>query len=128
MGGGGTVSIEALAICRKGVRNVRAHLGVTPEIAAPLNRPGRVLQLKGPSAYVFAGSDGIFEPFHPIGTEVRAGEPAGRIHRTWEPSHQPDTLSYQVDGLLYGRRQPGRVQSGNCCLVVASPYDGPIAA
>ena len=30
MAGGGTVSIEALAICRRGVRNVLAHLGVLP--------------------------------------------------------------------------------------------------
>ena len=31
MGGGGTVSPEALAICRQGVRNVLAHLGVLPQ-------------------------------------------------------------------------------------------------
>ena len=30
MGGGGTVSLDALAICRRGVRNVLAHLGVLP--------------------------------------------------------------------------------------------------
>ena len=30
MAGGGAVSIEALAICRRGVRNVLAHLGVLP--------------------------------------------------------------------------------------------------
>src|SRR5258708_32668570 len=30
MGGGGTVSPEALAICRRGVRNVLPHLGVPP--------------------------------------------------------------------------------------------------
>src|SRR5260221_3398354 len=30
MGGGGTVSPEALAICRRGVNNVLAHLGVLP--------------------------------------------------------------------------------------------------
>ena len=32
----------------------------------------------------------------------------------------PETLTYQADGILYGRRQPGRVKPGNCCLVVAA--------
>jgi N2-acetyl-L-2,4-diaminobutanoate deacetylase len=35
-------------------------------------------------------------------------------------------LHYATDGILYGRRQPGRVRPGNCCLVVAAPYQGPI--
>jgi predicted deacylase len=125
MGGGGTVSIEALAVCRRGVRNVLAHLGVLPPEAAAARRgDGRVLELPGTKAYVFATMDGIFEPFHVNGHEVRAGEPAGRIHCTWDPGRPPETLAYQADGILYGRRQPGRVRPGNCCLVVAAPYRG----
>jgi predicted deacylase len=122
MGGGGTVSIDAVEICRRGVRNVLSHLGVLP---AQLPAVARVepslyeLQRKG---FVYAMSDGIFEPFHANGARVRAGEPAGRIHRTWDASHPPDVVRYGADGLLYGRRQPGRVRPGNCCLVVASPY------
>jgi hypothetical protein len=30
MGGGGTVSIDALGLCRRGARNVLSHLGVLP--------------------------------------------------------------------------------------------------
>jgi predicted deacylase len=127
MAGAGTVMPEALAICRRGVRNVLAHLGVLPpEDASPRRGDGRILELAGPSAYVFATADGIFEPFHAKGTEVRAGEPAGRIHCTWDPRRPPETVIYQADGLLYGRRQPGRVRPGNCCLVVASAYDAPL--
>ena len=55
------------------------------------------------------------------GAKVRAGEPAGRIHRVWEPAHAPDTIFYGCDGILFARRQPGRVWPGNCCVVVASP-------
>jgi hypothetical protein len=71
--------------------------------------------------------DGIFEPFHANGREVHAGEPAGCIHCTWDPARPPETLAYQADGILYGRRQPGRVRLGNCCLVVAAPYEGQAA-
>ena len=71
--------------------------------------------------------DGIFEPFHANGETVSAGQPAGRIHCTWDPAREPETLHYQADGILYGRRQPGRVRPGNCCLVVAAPYRGAVA-
>ena len=56
-----------------------------------------------------------------------AGERAGRIHCTWDPTRTPDELFYQADGILYGRRQPGRVRPGNCCLAVAAPYRGALA-
>ena len=53
---------------------------------------------------------------------VSAGEPAGRIHAPWDPAREPEALTYQANGILYGIRQPGRVKPGNCCLVVAAPY------
>jgi N-alpha-acetyl-L-2,4-diaminobutyrate deacetylase len=128
MGGGGTVSIEALSVCRRGVRNALSHLGVLPpDKATPRRGDGRVLELPGTSAYVYATMDGVFEPFHQNGREVHAGEAAGRIHCTFDPTRPPETLHYQADGILYGRRQSGRVRPGNCCLVVAAPYAGDLA-
>jgi len=128
MAGGGTVSPDALALCRRGVRNVLAHLGVLPPQAQePRRSDGRLFELPGTSAYVYATMEGIFEPFHHHGREVRAGEPAGRIHCTWDLTRAPETLHYQADGILFGRRQPGRVQPGNCCLVVAAPYRGDLS-
>jgi len=125
MAGGGAVSLEALAICRRGVRNVLDHLGVVPlERPEPKGPEPAILELPGASAYVYATLDGVFEPFHANGTAVRAGQPAGRIHCTWDPARAPETLHYAADGVLYGRRQPGRVRPGNCCLVVAAPYGG----
>jgi len=125
MGGGGTVTPAALEVCRRGVQNVLAHLGVLPaDRAEPPGGDGRLMELPGSDAFVYATADGIFEPFHEHGREVRAGEAAGRIHCTWDPARPPETLHYNADGMLYGRRQPGRVHPGNCCLVVAAPYEG----
>lgn len=125
MGGGGTVTPAALEVCRRGVQNVLAHLGVLPaDRAAAPRGDGRLMELPGSDAFVYATADGIFEPFHEHGREVRAGEAAGRIHCTWDPARPPETVHYQADGMLYGRRQPGRVHPGNCCLVVAAPYEG----
>jgi predicted deacylase len=125
MAGGGRVSLDALAICRRGVRNVLAHLGVLEaRHAQPRRSDGLILELPGTKAYVFATMHGVFEPFHANGEEVRAGQPAGRIHCTWDPGRPPEVLHYQTDGILYGRRQPASVVPGNCCLVVASHYRG----
>lgn len=128
MGGGGTVRPEVLEICRRGVRNVLVHLGVISGNAgaAPPRSKAPLFQLPGSKAFVYATGDGIFEPFHPNGRSVKAGEPAGRIYYTWDPAREPEILHYHADGILYGRRQPGRVKPGNCCLVVAAPYDGEI--
>ncbi len=128
MAGAGRVSLDALGICRRGVRNVLVHLGgLEASHAAPRQHDSMILELDGPNAYVFATADGVFEPFHENGHEVHAGEPAGRIHFPLDPAKEPETLNYQADGILYGRRHPGRVRPGNCCLVVASRYRGEIA-
>jgi predicted deacylase len=125
MAGGGTVSLQALQVCRRGVANVLDHLGIIASDKSETKRgDGQVLELPGTSAYVYATTDGIFEPFHANGARVSAGEPAGRIHCTWDPTRPPETVHYSADGILYGRRQPGRVRPGNCCLIVAAPYRG----
>jgi predicted deacylase len=124
MGGSGTVRPEALDICRRGVRNVLAHLGLLVAGAKTVATDDTPLfELPGARAFVYATAEGIFEPFHPNGRQVSAGEIAGRIHCTWDPSRSPEVLRYEADGILYGRRQPGRVRPGNCCLVVAAPYE-----
>ena len=124
MAGGGAVSIDAVALCRRGVRNVLAHLGaLPPEMADPPKAASPVYDLPGPNAYVLATDEGVFEPYHANGTAVRAGQPAGRIHFLVDPSRPPVELAYEADGVLYGRRQPGKVRPGNCCLVVARPLD-----
>jgi N2-acetyl-L-2,4-diaminobutanoate deacetylase len=128
MGGGGTVNPEALAICRRGVRNVLGHLGVLPAGASAMRRDDApLLELPGTGAFVYATADGIFEPYHLNGNKVHAGDAAGRIHCTWDPTRPPEVLHYEVDGILYGRRQPGRVRPGNCCLVVAAPFSGKLS-
>ena len=121
LGGGGRVSVKALEIARHGVRNVLAHLGVLEDVAPRTSASDKpIYALKGSAAYVYASAEGIFEPFHELGTMVRAGQPAGRIHKIWEPSQKPEDLVYYADGMLYARRQPGRVRPGNCCITVAS--------
>jgi hypothetical protein len=61
MAGAGTVSNDALAVCRRGVHNVLAHLGVLPpEMADPPKTASPVYELPGPNAYVLATAEGVF--------------------------------------------------------------------
>src|SRR3546814_3003178 len=99
MAGGGRVSIDALAICRRGVRNVLAHLGVVEAPPPPAASSGsRVLGLPGTRAYVYATADGVLEPFHENGATVAAGQPAGRINFTWHPGRPLDLLQSTAEG------------------------------
>jgi hypothetical protein len=126
MAGAGTVTIEALAMCRRGVRNVLAHLGVMPQKAAPTpNAAPPVFEIPDRGGHLLATVDGVFEPFHELGRKVSAGQPAGRIHCLINPAQPPAELRYAVSGVLYGRRHPGRVTPGNCCAVVVVPFSAP---
>ena len=125
MGGGGTVSPEALAICRRGVRNVLAHFGVLPSAEAqPEREPGPFFEIPA-GGHVLATADGVFEPLHPLRAEVAAGEVVGRIHFLADPGRTPVDLRSGVDGVVYARRQPGRTRPGNCCMVIVTPYRVP---
>jgi N-alpha-acetyl-L-2,4-diaminobutyrate deacetylase len=123
MGGGGTVRPEVLSMCRRGIDNVLAHLSIidsyTKTVESTADTP--LYELPGKKAFVYATRDGIFEPYHPNGANVHAGQEAGRIHCTWDPGLEPQILHYLADGIVYGRRQPGRVRPGNCCIAVAAP-------
>lgn len=122
MAGGGTVTIAALAACRRGVRNVLAHLGVLPAASKPATVPPPMFEIPGRGGHVLATADGVFEPMHELGAQVSAGQLAGRIHALTDPGRAPVELRYAVSGTLYARRHPGKVRPGNCCAVVVIPY------
>ncbi|WP_267548781.1 succinylglutamate desuccinylase/aspartoacylase family protein [Rhizobium rhizogenes] len=123
MAGGGLVSQDALAICRRGIRNVLKHAGVlkgAPDMPAEAN--ARVLKVPGSQGYILSDDDGVFEPISELGTEVKAGAVAGRIHFLRSPAREPVILHHPIDGIVFAKRQPGRVRPGNCCFVLANEY------
>ncbi|MFC3205929.1 succinylglutamate desuccinylase/aspartoacylase family protein [Aquamicrobium soli] len=123
MAGTGTVTPDAVRICRRGVHNVLRHLGVLEGAQEKGPDAAGFHTIGGTSSYVMASEAGIFEPFHELGATVREGEPAGRIHFLENPGREPVELRFGASGVVYGKRHPGRVRPGNCCLVVASPLE-----
>lgn len=123
MGGAGTVSPAAVEVCRNGVGNVLRHLGVIEGDHEPQKDGTKAVYELTPDAHLLCEDGGVFEPFHKLGTEVRAGQPAGRVHFLADPRREPALLTYKADGIVFGTRHPGRVRPGNCCIVVASPSE-----
>ncbi|WP_425417686.1 succinylglutamate desuccinylase/aspartoacylase family protein [Oricola indica] len=122
MAGAGTVTPEAVKICRTGVHNLLSHFGVVESDAANEgNDAPRTFYELGSKAHHLSEDEGVFEPLHTLGTNVRAGQKAGRVHFLSDPRRAPKDIVFETDGILYGLRHPGRVRAGNCCVVVASP-------
>ncbi|HJS32971.1 MAG TPA: succinylglutamate desuccinylase/aspartoacylase family protein, partial [Alphaproteobacteria bacterium] len=80
LGGGGTVSREALRVAEDGMRRVLAHVGLLRGLAVPPPTATRLTELGDDDYYVYASESGVFEPLTELGDEVTAGQPAARIH------------------------------------------------
>lgn len=121
MAGSGTVSMDALALCRAGVRNVLAHFGVlSAHVVQPQTEPIHDYIL-GTGSHVLSPSHGIFEPFHKLGASVRTGDKVGQIHDLSNAMSPPLVLTATCDGIIFAHRHPGAVKPGGCCVVVAEP-------
>ncbi len=126
MGGAGTVRPDILRLCRRGVRNVLVHLGVLPADTST-TAAARMSPCSNSPAPALSSTRRPTASSSPIIPMDNRCMPARRPGVSIAPGSRhasPEILYYQADGILYGRRQPGRVRPGNCCLVVAAPYSG----
>jgi predicted deacylase len=103
--------------------NVLAHLGVLEATHPPSPPRTRFTRVAGSDGYVYAPRAGVFEPFHPLGAEVKAGEPAGAVHFLDDPGRAPERVRFTASGVLFARRAPGRVLRGSCVGVVGVDTD-----
>jgi len=75
----------------------------------------------GNEHFLYAMEPGLYEPLGELGEMVRAGQPAGLIHRPETPGREPLELAYPADGELICQRVPARVIRGDCLLHLAKP-------
>jgi N-alpha-acetyl-L-2,4-diaminobutyrate deacetylase len=120
LGGAGRLNPAALAIAKRGVRNVLRHAGV---LGGAIERgdygPPRRMTVPDLGHYVFAPCDGIWEAGQGLGAGVKAAAPAGLLHRTKDPAAPPIALHYTATGLLWCVRHAGRVKAGDPVAVIA---------
>jgi predicted deacylase len=113
LGGSGAVTAGALRVAERGLRNVLAHMGILPTGAAAPG-PTRILDVRGPDYFVYAGGTGLFEPLAQPGDMVAAGQPAARIHTPETPWAPAETVHFMRDGFVLCKRVPARVVRGDC--------------
>ena len=114
LGGGATVSRDALRLGTAGVYRVLRHLGVIDD-ARGRGSPERTRYFFSRSLdeYVCTPVTGLFEPYRSLGEQVRAGEPAGCVHSLEEPERPPAELAFGTNGTILSRRVPARVKRGD---------------
>ncbi|MGV3651847.1 MAG: succinylglutamate desuccinylase/aspartoacylase family protein [Devosia sp.] len=126
LGGWGRVNIEGVRIGRRGIDNILKHMGVIEGEPETVQRDGspktRHMQVRDPSAYVFAPRTGLFEPTHDVGQDVEAGEIAGWLHFVEDVDTPPIELRYAKSGVLWMGAGPGRVTRGDSVSVVMEDY------
>lgn len=128
LGGYGRVSVEGLRIAERGLDNVLKGFGMIDGKPDTSQRDGRNatqhMEVRDQTGYVFAPSDGLFEPRHLAGAPVKAGELAGHLHFVEEWAREPMAVEYRSDGFLWMACGPGRVRKGDVVAVVMRPYSG----
>lgn len=122
LGGYGRVSVEGLRVAQRGLENVLKWMGMIEGKPDTSQRDGsrgtRHMQVRDQNAYVFAPSDGLFEPLHLPGDEVRAGALAGYLHFIEEWARPPLPIEFRGDGHIWMAPGSGRVRKGDVVNVV----------
>jgi predicted deacylase len=123
LGGGGALTIAALATAEQGLRRVLRRIGVLAETVpiAPAP-PTRILEIRGSDYYVYAPDAGLFEPLVELGAEVQAGQEAGHIHFHDTPWREPSVAVFQRAGTVLCKRMPCRTERGDCLFHLGTPF------
>ncbi|NQW53669.1 MAG: succinylglutamate desuccinylase/aspartoacylase family protein, partial [Rhodospirillales bacterium] len=84
-------------VAEDGMRRVRAHVGL---LQGPVPAPTktRFTEIGGDDYYVYASDGGLFEPLVELGDEVKADQPAGRIHFHHTPWREPEVVRFKRAG------------------------------
>jgi predicted deacylase len=123
LGGGGLVTPHSLKVAQDGMRRVLAHIGLY-QGPVPAPTPTRLTEIGGDDYYVYATDGGLFEPLVDLGDEVKAGQPAARIHFHHTPWREPEILPFKRAGLVLCKRVPARCERGDCLFHLATDTDG----
>jgi len=123
LGGGGLVTPTTIKIAADGMRRVLKHVGLYKGKVTPAT-PTRLMEIGGDDYYIYASDGGVFEPLVDLGTEVKKGQPAARIHFHDTPWRAPALLRFKRAGLVLCKRVPARCERGDCLFHLATDIAG----
>ncbi len=127
IGGYGRVRPDAVRIAERGLDNVLKWMGIvegTPDISQPDGGRTRQMMVRDQGSYLFAPSDGLFEPLFFPEQEIRSGELAGYLHFVEEWEREPQPIQFGVDGTIWMAPGSGRVKKGDVMAVIMQDFAG----
>ncbi|MBE1205229.1 succinylglutamate desuccinylase/aspartoacylase family protein [Aminobacter carboxidus] len=124
-GGGGTATIDSMAITARAIDNLLIAADVTgePVLASPSGPVDetRLLSLSRHSQGIYATRRGWFEPATRLGDRVTAGQLAGWYHDLERLDLPEEALHFAEAGIVISRRLHTMCEAGDCLLQVAEP-------
>jgi uncharacterized protein len=127
-GGGGTATVDSMAITARAIDNLLVALGVVeaPVLgqrhAAP--EPMRMMSLTRHSQGIYATRRGWFEPAVRLGEHVAAGQLAGWYHDLERLDVAEEELRFSEAGIVISRRLHTMCEAGDCLMQAAELVDG----
>jgi N-alpha-acetyl-L-2,4-diaminobutyrate deacetylase len=122
LGGGGHVLAETHRVAQDGLANVLRWAGAL-EGEARTRDDAVILDGRDARNYVFAPESGVFEALAPIGRQVAAGEPIGRIHFIERPDRAPEVIEAPLAGTICGTRAISNTLQGDNVVILGQPID-----
>lgn len=120
LGGAGSVTSASLSLTEQGITRVLHKIAVLDDVTrAPSPMPTRILSSDRPDTMIWAMDTGLFEPGATIGSEVRCGDLAGRIHFVDSPGRPPTEYHFGDDGIVTVARFMTQVERGDCLYRIA---------
>ncbi len=124
LGGGGTITLEALRTAREGARRALKLIGALSDTVSVTPAPStRLLQVRGADYFTFAPDAGLFEPLVDLEDEVAAGQTAGYIHFHDTPWREPSVATFSRAGTVLCKRVPCRTERGDCLFHLGTPFE-----
>jgi N-alpha-acetyl-L-2,4-diaminobutyrate deacetylase len=126
LGGGGTATVESVAVALRGVLGFLAHAGVLAarehgggETSGDTARTTTLLDMPDGTCFTTSEHDGLLELCKDLGDTVKSGEVIARIYDASRTGVAPVEYRARRSGLLAARHFPGLVQIGDTVAVVA---------
>ena len=115
LGGSGAITPWIRELGDLGLKRCLKRMGILPDAIAigPPKFETRMMSMQNEENYIYARTDGMFEPRVNLGDEVADGQFAGYIWNVREPWLDPTELRFGKGGVVFCKRHPAMCEIGD---------------
>ena len=117
--GGGTSSVESVAMAERGIDNFLLFSGITQGDYQLPDEPTIMLDIPDASCYLQSEHQGLLEMCVSLGDSLKKGDLIARIYSLERTGQLPEEYFAQRDGILAARRHPALINIGDTFAVLA---------